>query len=171
MPTYSAQELSRILSQPGYTIADGSYMPTLTAKIGHGEDLRPKSIDAPLKRPAARPWASEREFQAAVIAECNLRAVLEPEYAMVYHVANENSHRQPGVKGGVPDLCLPVLRVGATGTYGACYVELKIGKNTLSDSQKLWIERLRSEGNLVEVIWDDLDRVMSVFEWYLGIGR
>ena len=151
----STYELTRILNRPGYTVLNGS-LPTGTATT-------------PRQKESSRLWASEREFQAAVIAECDLRAVLEPEYAMVYHIANENSHRQPGVRGGVCDLCLPVLRVGATEIYGACYIELKTGKNTLSGNQRLWIERLRAEGNFVEVVWDDLDRVMSIFEEYLAI--
>lgn len=174
MPAYSAQELSRILSQPGYSLGGGSSLPTTpTQRLATPTEPANtvKHTGTPEKRRSAVLWGSEREFQAAVIAECDLRAVLEPEFGMVYHVANENSHRQPGVKGGVPDLCLPVLRVGATEIYGACYVELKVGKNTLSDNQKLWVERLRTEGNFVEVVWNDLERVIHLFEWYLGIGR
>ena len=172
MPTYTAQELSRILSQPGYAISDGSSLPAPLQKSGVGGAIQAntvKHIAATEKRPSAVLWASEREFQAAVIAECNMRAVLEPEFGMIFHVANENSHRQPGVRGGVPDLCLPVLRVGPTAIYGACYVELKVGKNTLSDNQKMWIDRLRKEGNFVEVIWDSVAAVMSIFEEYLAL--
>lgn len=44
MTTYSAQELSCILSRPGYAIADGSQMPSLTVKNGQGEVLQSNSI-------------------------------------------------------------------------------------------------------------------------------
>jgi hypothetical protein len=49
-----------------------------------------------------------------------------------------------GVKAGVPDMCLPVARMG----FHALYIELKAGKNKPTPSQKGWIKALTEEGNL-----------------------
>lgn len=108
-------------------------------------------------------WPSERHFQAAVIAECDRRAVLEPEYGLVCHIPNENSHKQPGVRAGIPDLFMACARGG----YHGLYCELKIGGNKPSRAQLDMIHRLRMQGYRCEIIWDDLDAVMSVIEGYL----
>jgi VRR-NUC domain len=50
-----------------------------------------------------------------------------------------------GVRAGVPDLCLPI----AAAPYGGLYIELKVGKNTLTDAQLDFHQRLREGGQCV----------------------
>lgn len=157
--TVTADELTRILSRPGYAIGDGSGLTRTTAI-----DTRDAGgyIDTP-KRKQPVLWRSERDYMAAVFAECAVRATQRPEYAMLFHIPNENSHRQPGVRGGVPDLMLAVQRGG----FGGLFVELKIGSNKPSGKQRDVIAQLRDQGYCCHVIWDSVDEVVEAIEKYL----
>ena len=80
-----------------------------------------------------------------------------PELSLLYHVPNEGKRskitgsilKQQGLKAGVPDLCLPVAR----GAYHGLYVELKYGKNKLSDNQKQWLASLSCQGYFTAACW------------------
>lgn len=165
MPTLSAQELSRILSQPDYAISDGSSLPT-TATQRPAAPTEPantvKHTIAPEKRRSAVLWASEREFARAVAAERDIRATLQAEYKLLHHVANENSHREPGILAGIPDWHWPI----ASGYIGL-WIELKIGKNQPSPMQVAVMNLLRSEGHYCAVVWDSLEQVFDLCEAYL----
>lgn len=52
-----------------------------------------------------------------------------------------------GLRSGVPDLHLPVARCG----YHSLYIEMKTEKGKTSADQDWWIQRLRAEGNMVNV--------------------
>lgn len=54
---------------------------------------------------------------------------------------------EPGIKSGVPDLCLPVPR----SPYHGLYVELKRDDGRLRDEQKKWLRELRGYGYACEV--------------------
>jgi hypothetical protein len=69
-----------------------------------------------------------------------------------------------GVRAGVPDLCLPVARKG----YHGLYLELKVGRNTISDLQEQWIDALREQGYFVDVAWG-WQAAAQVIADYLGI--
>lgn len=116
----SPAELTRILNQSGYTLADGSLLDT----------PRPPFDVVPPHPGKASRWFSERHFQEEVIAQCDIRAVLEPEYGLVFAIPNGQYRSGQRVEPG-----------------------------------------LRMAGNFVEVVWDDLSRVMDLFEWYLGLEK
>lgn len=87
---------------------------------------------------------SEATEQQKVIEWCDWNRV------PVYHVPN-GGHRSAkeayflklsGVKPGVPDLCIPEPR----GHYHGLYIELKVGKNKLSENQRHWIYELNKRG-------------------------
>lgn len=123
-----------------------------------------RPLSKALRIQVSAPWRSEREFMAAVIAECDLRAIVTPEYGLICHIPNENSHRQPGVRAGMPDLLLPVAR----GNFHGWYCELKIQGGKCSAVQRTMHHRLRMEGYRVVTIWDSVDEVMSEIEEYLN---
>ena len=172
MPSLSAQELSRILSQPGYAISDGSSL-LITATQRPAAPTEPanmvKHTAATEKRPSAVLWASEREFQAAVIAECNMRAVLEPEFAMLVAIPNgqyrAGQRMEPGLRAGMPDLMLCCQR----GPHGALFIELKVGDGKPSREQMEMHQRLRMEGYRVALVWDSVDDVMFEIARYLAL--
>ncbi len=116
------------------------------------------------KRAVVKLWKSEREFQAAVIKASRYEAMRRPEYGTLFHIANENAHRQPGVVAGTPDLFLPVLRSGK----GGMFIELKVGTGKPSQAQLDMIYNLRQAGYECVVIWDSVDEVMQAIETYLG---
>lgn len=67
-----------------------------------------------------------------------------------------------GVKAGVNDLVLPI----AAGGYGGLYVELKVGKNTLTDSQREFHQRLTEGGQCVGTCWT-FEQAMQVISCYM----
>jgi len=145
----STYELTRILNRPGYTVLNGS-LPTGT-------------VTTPRQKESSRLWASERDFARAVAAERDIRAVLQPEYRLLHHVANENSHREPGVLAGIPDWDWPIARGG----YHGFRLEIKIGRNQPSPMQIAIINLLRAEGHFCVVVWDSLEQVFELCEAYL----
>jgi hypothetical protein len=117
------------------------------------------------KRAAVRMWRTEREFQAAVIQSAKWEALHTPQYNLLFHIPNENSHKTPGVKGGVPDLFLAVPR----GKYGGLFIELKTGDGKPSQKQLDIIADLRAAGYVCHIIWDSVDEVISCVAAYLNM--
>lgn len=50
--------------------------------------------------------------------------------------------RMEGVKSGVLDILLPVK----TDSYSGLFIEMKFGRNKLTDNQKIWKEYFEEEG-------------------------
>lgn len=68
-----------------------------------------------------------------------------------------------GVIAGMPD----ILIASQNGGYPALFIEMKNGKNTLTDSQITIKEQLESEGYLVKVCYSWMEAKAEV-ESYLG---
>lgn len=173
----SPADLAKILAQPGYAIAPGSLWEPSTTQQGAGDaqngpeaQRRRKPYDfasilnCRLPGPSeVFPWSSERIFCRAIADERDRRAVLVPEYRLLHHIPNENSHREPGVLGGVYDWHLPAARGG----YYGFWCETKIGKNTPSDSQVDFARMVTAEGHYCVVVWDSVDLFFDECEKYL----
>lgn len=126
----------------------------------------------PRTRAASR-WRDERQFMAAVIKQCDAMTVVNPVYGEVYHVSNENAHRNPGVRGGIPDLQLDIARYDpvAGQLYHGWRCELKIFGGLLSEAQQNKLARLKAEGYYVIVVWEEIREVIDSLEWYLALER
>lgn len=135
------------------------YNPELVAEVAKESPPKP----TPAVRPVSR-WRSERHFQSQVFVHIDDRATRDPVWGLIYHVPNENSHHESGVKGGVLDIHWPIARRG----YVGLWLELKIAGGHVSPKQIFWQQALRDEGHFVEVVWEDLDRVIETLEWYIG---
>ncbi len=72
--------------------------------------------------------------------------------------------KRAGVKGGVPDICIPIAAWG----YHALYIELKASGGIVSNNQQYWIKQLNNKGNLAKVCYG-AEEAKSVIENYLGI--
>lgn len=137
-----------------------------------GRTVTPKKI---LRKPANRRepsrWKNERQFMAAVISNCDAMSMINPAYADVYHVSNENAHRNPGVRAGIPDLQLDVARFDRLNQrqYHGWRCELKVSGGSLSDAQESRIAKLQTEGYYVIVVWESVREVMDSLEWYLSL--
>jgi len=95
-----------------------------------------------------------------------------PELSLLYHIPNGGSRnkieaanlKRQGVKAGVPDICLPVAR----GKYHGLYIELKHGKNKLSDNQKIWLKRLQNQGYLAICCYGWEEAVKAIEKYLKG---
>ena len=104
-------------------------------------------------------------FQWAAIAKNQY-----PELELMYHVPNEGKRstvtgsrfKQMGLKPGVPDIVLPVARGGYTGLY----IEMKYGKNKVTENQSRWLDMLKREGNQTAVCYN-FEEAKEVITKYL----
>jgi hypothetical protein len=114
------------------------------------------------------PIGSERDLQAAIIEECDRRAVTQPEYGLIFAIPNgqyrHGQRMEPGLRAGVPDLLLPVAR----GRWHGLFLELKYKDNKPSEKQLQWIRALKEQGYRVVTIWDSVGAAMAEIESYLG---
>jgi len=69
-----------------------------------------------------------------------------------------------GVTSGVFDIYLPI----AAHDYHGLYIELKIGKNKLTENQKLFKEYVVNNGYMAEVIYNFNDAI-KLIKWYTSI--
>ena len=113
---------------------------------------------------------SEHEEQSALMRWAELAAHQEPDLGLLFAIPN-GGHRHPsvaaalkreGVKSGVPDLFLPVVRAPFPGLF----IELKAQSGTLSPTQKRWGDLLRAQGYAYAVAfgWEE---AKDVLEGYL----
>lgn len=100
--------------------------------------------------------ASEKSEGQAFMRWCRFSERMHPEIESLYHIPNGGARdvqtgfwlKKEGVKSGMPDYCLPVMRGG----YGALYIELKRKDGgQLSDTQRAMHHRLRRNYNCVRV--------------------
>lgn len=119
------------------------------------------------KKPKKRNYEEYRE-------QCIFVSYLEKQNILHYAVPNgglksmeEGSKlKRMGVKSGVPDICVPILR----STYGGLYIELKRKKGgVISDNQKKWLKLLQNSGQYV-AICNGSDEAIKVVTDYLN-GR
>lgn len=113
----------------------------------------------------------ESAEQAALFKWAHMARGKYPELRMLFHIPNGGS-RDPreahnlklqGVQPGVPDLFLPVPRGG----YHGLFVELKRSKGgTVSEDQKVWIDRLNHLG-FRAVVCRGWDAARAEIELYL----
>jgi hypothetical protein len=114
----------------------------------------------------------EAQEQVALFEWAQLQSGKYPELALMFAIPNGGSRhiveavhlKAQGVKAGVPDIFLPVARLG----YHGLFIELKRSKGgVVSIDQKLMISALRDQSYAVEVCkgWEAAANVIKV---YLG---
>lgn len=117
---------------------------------------------------------SESEEQQMLFEWADLYAPAHPELELLFHIPNGAfktpsmalKFKKEGLKSGVPDLCLPVARHG----YHALYIEMKrTTGGKISENQLRWMDRLRQEGNSVQVCFG-CEQAIRAIEKYLGIS-
>lgn len=108
---------------------------------------------------------TETQEQKQLIQWCRT----DERFQYLFHIPNESvggqgwitRNRQMGVKPGVPDLFYPVPLKG----YHGLFIELKAGAGRLSESQKRWIEILKTFGYRVEVCrgWKEAAKILEEY--------
>ena len=123
---------------------------------------------------------SEHLEQVALIKIVHLNMGKYPELASLFAIPNGEHRHQAvanrlkleGVRPGVPDLCLPVMR----SIYGAFYLEMKRpdlrpkrgGKGGISDAQDWWRLRLLEAGYrhavcyTAEEAWGEIEAYLNL---------
>lgn len=115
---------------------------------------------------------SEHDMQKAIIEECDRRAVTNLAWAMVAACPNgqyrTGQRMEPGLRAGFPDLMVMLPRIrGNVQRYGL-FLELKVKPNDLTPAQEWWLRRLRIEGYVCEVVYDDPQTAINILEWWIG---
>jgi hypothetical protein len=98
---------------------------------------------------------SEEELHRACVRWADAQSGALPELDALFHPPNGGARtakegarmKKMGVKAGVPDLCLPIVRPvtwtnGTEVAAGALWVELKSESGRLRDTQRRWRARL-----------------------------
>lgn len=114
----------------------------------------------------------ESDEQKALFRWAALAQGKYPDLVLMYHIPNGGSRhpaeaanlKAQGVKAGVPDICLPVPR----GAFHGLYIEMKYGKNRLTQSQKDWLAALIHQGYAVHVCYTMESARVAIVN-YLGV--
>ena len=95
---------------------------------------------------------TEAGAQEAIFSWCDIMRGTYPELKLLHHIPNGGQRnkstaialKRQGVKAGVPDLMLPVSRLG----YHGLYIELQKSDHTNKPTklQKEWLEALEQQG-------------------------
>lgn len=113
----------------------------------------------------------EDNEQIMLFMWAQLQIGVYPELGLMHHIPNGGKRnareaarfKQMGVKAGVPDIFLPVPRGGFHGLY----IEMKAPRGTVSENQKIWLERLSAMG-YAAVICFGFEEARTAVLRYLG---
>lgn len=78
---------------------------------------------------------TEDTEQMQIINYCNSMSAYVPEYEMIYHIPNEGKRKNGaklkriGLRKGVPDLCMPVPRMGFHGNLKKIALKRQVKSN------------------------------------------
>ena len=112
---------------------------------------------------------TEKAEQAIVVSWARLH---RRPVNMLFHIPNGGSRniveaknlKRAGVLAGVPDLFLPVSRMG----YHGMWIEMKSEKGKLSQNQTDMIEFLESQGYRVVVAYSGLDAIAAIEDYMVS---
>jgi hypothetical protein len=115
---------------------------------------------------------TEHDEQAHLFGLAKQMEQYVPEMGLLYAIPNEirTSNKwatirmkEEGLKAGVLDVCLPVARRG----YHGFYIEMKWGRNYLTENQRAWAVALVEQGYRVDVHYNGDDAFKALCN-YLG---
>jgi hypothetical protein len=120
---------------------------------------------------------NEHDLQVAVFEWVDRIALDHPDYEFIYAIPNgqyrPGQRMEPGLRKGYPDIGWDLPRLDReTGIiYPGIRLELKVKKNKLSEDQERWAMRLKGQGYYVTAIWDSVEEVLKVLDWYYKLER
>lgn len=82
------------------------------------------------------------------------------------HIKTATKLKREGVRAGVPDVFL----AWPNGIYAGLWIEMKWGKNTPTDSQAEWLERLTSAGYCTAICYS-FDEAKNAILHYLDDAK
>jgi hypothetical protein len=131
----------------------------------------PDLVGPPLEQPRRGHAPTEHEEQTAVILWARANESRLPALRTLFAIPN-GGRRDPatarmlaaeGVRAGVPDLCLPVMRGG----FGALWIEMKRRdfSNRLSSEQASFVGALRAAGHHVVVAYGAPEAIAAILAY------
>jgi len=120
---------------------------------------------------------TEASEQQAVIEWRDWVGIRDKRVSTLYHIPNGELRNKPvaaklkkmGVRGGIPDLHLPVARFGLLRPYEllahSLYIELKVKGGRLSPEQKAVQAELRELGHQVEVCFGATSAIWTIGDY------
>lgn len=149
------------------------FTPALLAKqLADNPQLSILSGSPGLLRPTTdivRVAGSEHTMQQRLFQEIDRMALADPVYGMIYAVPNgqyrAGQRPEPGMRAGVPDICLASARF----PYHGGYLELKVKGNGTSPDQDDWLRRLSAQGYYCQVVRDSVEKAIETIQWYFSL--
>jgi len=111
----------------------------------------------------------EHEIQAEVIRWAKMYEGIYPELWLLHAIPNGGKRnlkeavkfKREGVKAGVPDLFMPVARMG----YHGLYIEMKNKEGRLTANQQEWHERLKKQNYAVMTCYSDIEAKEQIVKY------
>jgi hypothetical protein len=128
---------------------------------------------------ALKDLTNEHSEQALIIDWARRMEAIYPELGLLFAIPNgaklpyskdrrgnryspqAQKLKAEGLRAGVPDLCLPIARLGFHGMF----IELKIGKNKPSPEQVKFLDRLADNGYYAAVCWGAEEAIHAIKEY------
>lgn len=120
----------------------------------------------------ARNLVTEHDEQVALFEWAALSEKNHPELKWMFAIPNGGQRhivvakklKDEGVKPGVPDIFLPK----ANKKYLGLFIEMKVGKNKLTQNQETWIEALSQLGYACAVCYSVEEAIVDIEEYLCG---
>jgi len=108
---------------------------------------------------------TEHQIQCAIIDWCALQgiAIFAIPNGGYRHITTARKLQREGLKAGVPDLFVPVVRSG----FGGLFLEVKTKIGKLSGLQRFWLAELVENGYRCEIV-RSLEDGIKVLKGYLN---
>lgn len=112
---------------------------------------------------------SEHQIQSAIVDWCALQgiAIFAIPNGGYRHITTAKKLQREGVKAGVPDLFVPIVRGG----FGGLFLEVKTKIGKLSDSQRFWLGELVENGYRCEIVRSLEDGIKVLRGYVDGVER
>ena len=101
-----------------------------------------------------------------------------PDVKWAFHTPNGEKRdkataaklKRMGVRAGVPDVLMPIMNAAPIGGefFVGLAIELKVGRNTVSDEQAAWLECLQLNGWATYICYDWVDAARILIRWVGG---
>lgn len=138
---------------------------------------------AMLNKEKKKKGSPEHDEQVKVFEWANLMSHKQPLLKLLMAIPNgayygghwsvANKMKSEGVKSGVPDIFLPVVRERSELAYevdSGLWIEMKIGKNKPDEKQEWWLEQLTRQGYVTKVCYSSEEAIDEISE-YLSLGE
>ena len=117
---------------------------------------------------------TEHEEQVALFEWINTYKAVYPDLNCVYaipnggfrHITTAKRLHAEGVKAGVWDIHIPIRAHGSTGLW----IEMKVGKNKLTENQKNWARLMVSNYHKTAVCYSWTEAAFMICD-YLGLPK